>query len=76
MRRHSKLIKGVDISGNAEFERIAKNTDIKAVFVGGDAGDATKIIDGNVDVLKDIIKNGARYSKKSPAMPIDIQHVS
>ncbi len=64
------VIKGVDVSGNAEYENILKNTSFTAVILGGDAGAASKVVSGKVEDLKQLIQEGARYGKLSPGVPI------
>lgn len=52
------VIKGVDVSGNAEYENILKNTSFTAVILGGDAGAASKVVSGKVEDLKQLIQEG------------------
>lgn len=63
-------IDGADISANPEYQNILKNTSFSAVIFGGDAGEASKVVSGKIDDLKEIIKNGSRYSKSNPGVPI------
>ncbi|HEM2874540.1 TPA: cholesterol-dependent cytolysin suilysin [Streptococcus suis] len=63
-------IKGVDISGNAEYQDILKNTSFSAYIFGGDAGSAATVVSGNIETLKKIIEEGARYGKLNPGVPI------
>lgn len=63
-------IKGVDISNNTEYQDILKNTSVTAVVLGGDAGEATKVINGDLASVKEVINQGARYNKLNPGVPI------
>lgn len=63
-------IKGVDISNNTEYQDILKNTSVTAVILGEDAGSAVKVINDNIDDLKPVINEGARYNKLNPGVPI------
>ncbi|MGC4388684.1 thiol-activated cytolysin family protein, partial [Streptococcus suis] len=37
---------------------------------GGDAGSAATVVSGNIETLKKIIEEGARYGKLNPGVPI------
>lgn len=63
-------LKGVDVKNNTEYEDILKNTSFTAVILGGDAGQATKVISGKIEDLKNIIQAGANYNKLNPGVPI------
>lgn len=63
-------IKGVDIGNNLEYQNILKNTSFTAVILGGDAGGASRVVRGNMDELKQVIEEGARYGKLNPGVPI------
>jgi thiol-activated cytolysin len=65
------VIKGQKIENNTEYENILKNTSFSAVIFGGDASGATKVISsGTIDELKQLIQDGANYSKSNPGVPI------
>ncbi|MCI5996627.1 MAG: thiol-activated cytolysin family protein [Peptoniphilaceae bacterium] len=64
------LIKGVDVKADAEFQHILDNTSFTAVILGGDSGEATKVVSGKVEDLKEIIKSGSRYNRETPAVPV------
>ncbi|QIL47022.1 alveolysin [Vagococcus coleopterorum] len=63
-------IKGVDISQNTEYQSILNNSSFTAVILGGDAGQASKVVSGKIEDLKEIIQEGSRYGKLNPSVPI------
>ena len=64
------VVKGAKIKAGTEYENILKNTKITAVVLGGNPGEASKVITGNIDTLKDLIQKGSNFSAQSPAVPI------
>lgn len=64
------VVKGAKLKAGTEYENILKNTKITAVVLGGNPGEASKVITGNIDTLKDLIQKGSNFSAQSPAVPI------
>ncbi|PRH79841.1 alveolysin [Streptomyces solincola] len=62
--------KGGEAHADTEVKNILKNTSFSAVVLGGDAGDATKAVSGNMDDLQKVIQKGSRYGRLNPGVPI------
>lgn len=63
-------IKGVDISQNSEYQNILNNTSFSAIILGGEAGQSSKVVHGNINDLKQLIQDGANYDRTNPGVPI------
>lgn len=63
-------IKGVQINPSGSYSQVLKNTKFTAVILGGDSGEATKVVSGNIDDLKALIQSGSRYNNANPAVPV------
>ena len=64
------VIKGQDISSDVELKQIVENSTFKAVAYGGGAGSASKVVQGNLDSIKEIIDEGKYFTRDTPAVPI------
>lgn len=64
------VIKGVDLNANQEFKRILDKTSFTAVILGGDSGDAARVVSGKIEDLKRIIQAGSVYNRQNQAVPI------
>lgn len=64
------VIKGVPISPNGSFQNTLDHTSMTAVILGGNPDGAARVVTGNIDTLKELIREGGQFTPQSPAVPI------
>ncbi|KXT76679.1 thiol-activated cytolysin family protein [Streptococcus sp. DD12] len=64
------LIKGVTIAPGTEWAHALKDVKVKAVILGGNAQGAARVVTGDIETLKELIREGASFSAQSPAVAI------
>ena len=63
-------IKGVKIAPNSEYDHILKNTSVVAVILGGNSGDATEVVRGDINTLKELIQKGSKFDSSNPGVAV------
>ncbi len=64
------LIKGVTIAPGTEWAHALKDVKVRAVILGGNAQGAARVVTGDINTLKELIREGANISAQSPAVAI------
>ncbi len=63
-------IKGVKIAPNSDYDHILKNTSVVAVILGGNSGDATEVVRGDINTLKELIQKGSKFDSSNPGVAV------
>lgn len=66
----SLAIKNQNAKLSAHYASLINQSNIKAVVLGGNAATQIKVTSGNIDEIRNVIKQGATYSRLNPAVPI------
>ncbi|WP_116115601.1 thiol-activated cytolysin family protein [Austwickia chelonae] len=64
------IVKGVDISGNIEYQKIIANSNFRAIVLGGSSKGQSEVVTGKLADLKKVINADANYSRTNPGVPI------
>ncbi|HHJ7999663.1 TPA: cholesterol-dependent cytolysin streptolysin O [Streptococcus pyogenes] len=71
----SAALKGTDVKTNGKYSDILENSSFTAVVLGGDAAEHNKVVTKDFDVIRNVIKDNATFSRKNPAYPISYTSV-
>lgn len=64
------LIKGVNIAPGTEWSRVLKDTKVTAVILGGSADGAARVVTGDINTLKELIREGATFNAQNPGVAV------
>lgn len=71
----SAALKGTDVKAKGKYSDILENSSFTAVVLGGDAAEHNKVVTKDFDVIRNVIKDNATFSRKNPAYPISYTSV-
>lgn len=71
----SAALKGTDVKTNGKYSDILENSSFTAVVLGGDAAEHNKVVTKDFDIIRNVIKDNATFSRKNPAYPISYTSV-
>lgn len=61
----SAALKGTDVKTNGKYSDILENSSFTAVVLGGDAAEHNKVVTKDFDVIRNVIKDNATFSRKT-----------
>ncbi|EHJ57796.1 streptolysin O [Streptococcus urinalis FB127-CNA-2] len=66
----SAALKGTDVKKTGKYSDILENSSFTALVLGGDAAEHNKVVTKDFNVIRNVIKDNATFSRINPAYPI------